>query len=226
MDAFLGQILMWSGTYAPRGWEFCKGQIIPINENQVLFSVIGDIYGGDGRSTFGLPNLAGRVPVGAGTAPGIQYPLRVGNRGGTEINELSVENMPAHSHKLIGDITGEVDGDITGKVSGTVTPEIPLGSGTSTQADSGFLADASSSVGTGRDAKVTNFYTATAGEKKLTGDPIDLDKDIAITQNLQVQVSQDLAIGTTGESQRFDNRQPYIGINYIICMDGLYPPRP
>ena len=87
------------GNFAPRGWAFCDGQILPINQNQALFSILGTTYGGDGRTTFGLPDLRGRVPIHQGTGPGLSQ-KRIGQRSGTETNILSVENLPSHSHTI------------------------------------------------------------------------------------------------------------------------------
>ena len=90
---------MFGGNFAPRGWAFCDGQILPINQNQALFSILGTTYGGDGRTTFGLPDLRGRVPIHQGTGPGLSQ-KRIGQRSGTETNILSVENLPSHSHTI------------------------------------------------------------------------------------------------------------------------------
>ena len=98
-EPFLGVIRMFGGNFAPRGWAFCDGQILPINQNQALFSILGTTYGGDGRTTFGLPDLRGRVPIHQGTGPGLSQ-KRIGQRSGTETNILSVENLPSHSHTI------------------------------------------------------------------------------------------------------------------------------
>ncbi len=91
-DQYVGEIRMFSGDYAPQGWRICDGSILSIPENEVLYTLIGNIYGGDGRSTFALPDLRGRVPI--HQSP--QYPL--GQRAGTETVTLTVSNLPAHTH--------------------------------------------------------------------------------------------------------------------------------
>lgn len=99
MEPFIAEIKLFAGNFAPRGWAFCDGQLLPINQNQALFSLLGTIYGGDGRTTFALPDLRGRVPVHPGTGPGLsQY--RVGEKGGAETVSLTVEQLAAHSHSL------------------------------------------------------------------------------------------------------------------------------
>jgi microcystin-dependent protein len=87
-DPFIGEIKMFAGDFAPRGWAFCDGQLLAISQNDALFSLLGTIYGGDGRTTFGLPDLRGRVPIHEGNGPGLStHPL--GSRGGSETNSHS-----------------------------------------------------------------------------------------------------------------------------------------
>ncbi len=82
-EPFIGEIRMFGGSFAPRGWAFCDGQLMSIMENQTLFSVIGNTYGGDGRTNFGLPDLRGRIPMHPGTSPGLSH-YNLGERGGQE----------------------------------------------------------------------------------------------------------------------------------------------
>ncbi|KAA2216531.1 phage tail protein [Maribacter flavus] len=97
MEPFIGQIMMFGGNFAPRGWAFCDGSLLPISSNTALFSLIGTIYGGDGRTTFALPDLRGRVPMHAGSGPGLT-PRPIGQRSGTETNTLNVNHLPPHTH--------------------------------------------------------------------------------------------------------------------------------
>ncbi|HYJ80923.1 MAG TPA: tail fiber protein, partial [Longimicrobiaceae bacterium] len=97
---YVGTIRMFAGTFAPAGWAFCEGQPLPISENDTLFQLIGTTYGGDGESTFNLPNLAGRVIVHQGTgASGTNYQL--GETGGSEAVTLTTQQIPAHTHSLL-----------------------------------------------------------------------------------------------------------------------------
>lgn len=93
----IGEIAMFAGNFAPRGWAFCSGQLLPINQNQALFSVIGTIYGGDGRLTVGLPDLRGRAPIHSGQGHGLT-PRRLGAFGGQEVHTLNALEMPSHNH--------------------------------------------------------------------------------------------------------------------------------
>lgn len=96
---FLGQITLFAGNFAPRGWADCEGQLLPISSYSALFSILGTMYGGDGRTTFGLPDLRGRVPIHPGTGPGLSSYTQ-GQLGGLENNTITVANMPSHSHTV------------------------------------------------------------------------------------------------------------------------------
>lgn len=96
-EPFVGEIRMFAGNFAPRGWAFCDGQLLAVSQNDALFSLLGTIYGGDGRTTFGLPDLRGRIPIHAGTGPGLS-PRRLGAKSGEEKVTLTVNQMPSHGH--------------------------------------------------------------------------------------------------------------------------------
>ncbi len=100
MEPFLGQIMYFGFNFAPRGWAHCDGQLLPISQNTALFSLLGTIYGGDGRTTFALPDLRGRVPLHMGTGAGLT-PRPIGQRSGVENMTLSVNNLPSHNHSLV-----------------------------------------------------------------------------------------------------------------------------
>src|SRR5689334_13904277 len=95
---YIGEIRMFAGNFAPVGWMFCQGQLIPISENDTLFNLIGTTYGGDGQETFALPDLQGRVPVHAGTNQGIAFQL--GEKDGVEAVTLTTQQIPSHNHAL------------------------------------------------------------------------------------------------------------------------------
>lgn len=96
-EGTLGEIALFGGNFAPRNWALCDGQILPINSNQALFSLLGTMYGGDGRTTFALPDLRGRVPVGEGQGPGLTN-RTLGSRGGEEQHQLTTNELPVHTH--------------------------------------------------------------------------------------------------------------------------------
>src|SRR3954462_7517572 len=95
---YIGEIRMFGGSFAPAGWAFCDGQLMPISENDALFTLIGTTYGGDGQETFGLPNLQSRIPVHQGTGPGISQSYVIGQMTGVESVTLTTQQIPVHNH--------------------------------------------------------------------------------------------------------------------------------
>ncbi|MGS2762862.1 phage tail protein [Sinomicrobium sp. M5D2P9] len=171
MDEFIGTIKLFAGNFAPKDWAFCNGQLLAIAQNQALFSILGTTYGGDGRTTFALPDLRGRVPVHAGASqgPGVKD-IRLGEAGGTNNNTLLITNIPRHNHSVM----------------------------------------ASNQPGTSGDP--TNNYPANTGAT---------DKEY--TENANTAMNPQMT-GATGGGQPVNNMQPYLGLNYIIALYGIYPP--
>lgn len=108
-DPFIGEIKMFAGNFAPQGFAFCDGQLLPTSQNDALFSLLGTTYGGDGHTTFGLPDMRGRVPVHQGQGPGLTL-RQMGSKGGLETVTLDVNQLPAHNH---GGALQAVDTDAT-----------------------------------------------------------------------------------------------------------------
>ncbi len=167
MEPLLGTIIMFAGNFAPRGWAFCQGQLLPISQNTALFSLLGTTYGGDGRTTFGLPDLRGRVPLGEGAGPGLT-PRTLGQKGGAESVTLTTAQMPSHAHALQANREDQTSKD-------------PLNN---------YLSK-------------IEIYTNAAPDTALG------------TQS----------ITTTGGSQPHENMQPFLGINFIIALEGVFPSR-
>lgn len=114
-EPFVGEIRMFAGNFAPRGWAFCDGQLLAVSQNDALFSLLGTIYGGDGRTTFGLPDLRGRIPIHAGHGPGLSE-RRLGAKSGSEKETLTVNQMPSHTHTMHASTQLAVDDIPTGRV--------------------------------------------------------------------------------------------------------------
>ncbi len=174
-DPFVGEIRIFGGTFAPVGWAFCQGQLLPIAQNQALFSLLGTTYGGDGRTTFALPDLRGRVVIGFGQGPGLSnYPQ--GEQGGAEMVTLTIQQMPAHSHTVSAtqtQSTTDPKGAVPAQTSGPTPGQAP----------------------------------------KVYGAVPD-----ATTMNNGM-------IGQTGGGVPVGVRQPFLVINYIIALQGIYPSR-
>ena len=179
MEGYIAEIRMFAGNFAPRGWAFCQGQILSIAQNTALFSLLGTTYGGNGQTTFALPDLRSRVPVGAGVVSGLPT-TNLGQMSGAPTHTLIITEMPAHNHA------------------------------TQTQ------VNASSAEGTA--------FTPTGGiwATSPNGDTIYSTSAANATMAANgVQVT----VGIAGGSQPHNNMQPYLGMNYIICMEGIYPSR-
>lgn len=116
-DPFLGEIIMFGGNFAPRGWAFCDGQLLAISGNSALFSILGTTYGGDGRTTFALPDLRGRFPIHAGNGPGLPS-VRLGEKSGNPTNTLNVTQLPSHNHTM--NLVSASEGDQTSPVGNSL----------------------------------------------------------------------------------------------------------
>lgn len=162
---------MFGGNFAPNGWAFCDGQLLPISENDALFTLIGTTYGGDGQSTFGLPDLRGRIPIHSGQGPGLSN-RTLSEQFGSEATTLSVNQIPPHNHSI----------------------------------------PASPSVGNSTGVSNSTIAAGTIG-RVFTNDiaPANLGDMNAGT------------IANAGGSQPHNNMMPYLCINFIISLFGIFP---
>ncbi len=196
MEGMIGEIRLFAGNFAPRTWALCQGQLLSIAQNQALFSILGTTYGGDGRTTFALPDLRGRAPIGQGTGPGLST-RNLGARFGEQSVILSQSQMPSHNHTAQLTAPG---------YKGAVKPLALNGKGSKTTDPSdAFMADASSDI-----------YAST-NNVEMGESPVEIAADP--TQPGSV------AVFNTGGSQPHDNMQPSLVLNYIICMIGVFPSR-
>lgn len=187
MEPFIGQITMVGFNYAPQGWALCNGQTLPISQNQALFSLLGTYYGGDGRTTFALPDLRGRAPVHQGQGHGSHYSM--GQQGGREEETMSTPQMPAHNHPIQiteANIEAHV-GEGRGESADSKTP------------DGSLLGNPTESI----------YYK-------------DKGPNVSLSNSA---ISVEAQSGNTGESQPVSKMQPYTTVNFIIALQGLYPPR-
>jgi microcystin-dependent protein len=202
MDEFIGTIKLFAGNFAPRGWMFCQGQTLQIAQNSALFSLIGTTYGGDGTKNFMLPDLRGRVPVGTGQGPGLNN-VNLGQQVGTEKTTITSDNLPAKSLNV------KISG-LSVKTTGA-SVKIPVSSNADdlqpTSPSNGFLAEASSQI-----------YSKTA-DANYSGKAIPVDLGT-------MSIDGTAKIDVVGKSDMpFNIMQPSLGLNYIICLEGIYPSR-
>ncbi len=116
MDPFVAEIRIFPFNFAPKGWAFCDGQLLPISQNTALFSLLGTTYGGDGKSTFALPNMQGCAPMHPGQGPGLSQHY-LGEQGGSETVTLISSEIPAHTHQLSGSVEDGTQGSLTNGVT-------------------------------------------------------------------------------------------------------------
>ena len=115
-EPYIGEIRMFAGSFPPVGWAFCNGALLPISENDALFTLIGTTYGGDGQETFALPDLQGRIPIHAGQGPGISQSYVLGEKAGVESVTLTTQQIPVHSHAFIASTAAAVSNSPAGQV--------------------------------------------------------------------------------------------------------------
>lgn len=155
MTPFIGQIQAFGFNFAPRGWTFCNGQLLQISSNTALFSLLGTIYGGDGRTTMGLPELRGRSMLSAGTGPGL-FPVQIGQKAGAENHTLTTAQMPNHNHWVratTNDAT--LDEAAAGSRFGTAGTSVYAASGSGNVM---LASDSTTTVGVGQAFSIRNPY--------------------------------------------------------------------
>ena len=179
MEEYMGIIKFFAGGFVPQNYMACNGALLPINQYSALYALLGTTYGGDGQTTFALPDLRSRIPVGTGQGPGLSNYVQ-GQVSGTEQVTLTINNLPAHNHPVTGSVkipTNDSNADAESPDGAYLgTPEQSIYSSST----NGFAADAVSQLNT----------------------------------------------GVVGNSVPVPVLQPYLAMNYIICVYGIYPPRP
>ena len=180
MEGVIGYTTLFAGNFAPKNWSFCAGQIINIASNTALFSILGTTYGGNGTTTFALPDLRGRTIVGQGTGPGLSSYV-LGEQGGVENTTLLITQMPTHVHPVVT----------------TATPQCTTNAfNSSTPNASMYSPD-------------PNGALAFSGDDSMSMKPYP----------------GTITMATAGSSQPFEILCPFLGLNYVICMFGVYPAR-
>ena len=154
-EPFIGEIVMFAGNFAPRSWAFCDGQLLPIASNTALFSILGTTYGGDGRTTFALPDLRGRIAMHPGNGPGLSS-KRLGERGGAENRVITQQHMPNHTHTLRGS-SGAADSD-TPVDAVPAVDENGTESYSTTTVDANMAAGAIQNTGGGQSFSIQNPF--------------------------------------------------------------------
>lgn len=178
MEGTIAEIRLFAGNFPPQTWAFCAGQIQSIAQNTALFALVGTIYGGNGQTTFALPDFRGRMPVGTGTGPGLPT-IQLGEASGFPTVTLTTANMPAHNHVITGSLS--------------------MGA----------------KNGAGNSISPTGNYPAQGAANAYSS-----------TQDAQMApLSGSLTTSVTGSNQPISIMPPYLGMNFIICLFGIFPSR-
>lgn len=204
MEGTIAEIRLFAGNFSPKNWSYCAGQVLNISSNTALYSILGITYGGNGTTNFALPDLRGRVAIGAGQGPGLSL-RQLGETGGSATTSLTLAQMPAHTHAVAA-------GGTT-RLSGSVNAVMAVNNST------GALPDASGNFLGVEQSGSFLYETTPSGTDTLNAAAITVT-----TSNLNVNLSS-LQVGITGQGIPYSNLQPYTGMPYIICIYGTYPSR-
>lgn len=214
MEAFMGTVMATAIGYAPRGWMLCQGQTLSIAQNSALFSLLGTTYGGNGQTTFNLPNLCGRMPIGTGPAPGVTT-RTLGEIGGNESFSatatvagqatIGVANLPSHTHTASAALTATTTVKTGTTGTGVAVPVEGAGLVASPGGPGAAAIYASPAPTTGT-VNLGNVSTAVAGSVDATGS------------------GTPLPISATGQVMTA-TMSPFLALNFIICVEGIYPTR-
>ena len=169
-EPFIGEIRMFAGTFNPRGWAFCDGQLLSISQNEALFSLLGTTYGGDGRTTFALPDMRGRLPLHVGTGPGLS-PRPLGSKGGAEKETITQPELPSHTHTMQGSSVNANQAGPQGRVTAA--------------------------------SLAVDLYQSGAPSDPMSGD----------------------AVTFVGGDGSHNNIMPFLCLNFIIALFGIFPSR-
>jgi microcystin-dependent protein len=196
---YMGTVCMTAAIYCPRGYAEADGRLLSISQNSALFALLGDTYGGDGRTTFALPDLRGRSPMGMGAGPGLS-PIKQGQRRGTEQTALNTTHLPTHNHTATFTPTGNPSAMKASTAGGsTTTPS----SGT-------YLAAAAQPSGSRETPD--NIYTTDGS-------------NLVAIKGLEANTGGEVSVNNTGSGAPFTTVPPQLGIRYCVAMTGLFPPR-
>jgi microcystin-dependent protein len=195
MDPYLGMIIIFGGNFEINRWAYCRGQLLPISQNAALFSILGTTYGGDGVQTYALPDLRGRVPVGIGQGPNLSN-YALGQTGGTETVILTIGNLPPHTHPV----------DASNLV---IAPAASTAAATTNIPGPTLVPAKLPTVGAGPSASTIKGYAASD----------------ATTTLAPATVTGTFTAGAVGGNQPVNIRMPYLAMNYLIALQGIFPSR-
>ncbi|WP_130473026.1 phage tail protein [Candidatus Magnetaquicoccus inordinatus] len=212
MDPYIGMILPFPYKFAPVGWNFCAGQSLPLNQYQVLYSLIGSLYGGDDKTAFNLPELRGRMLIGAGIGQQGLSPYQVAQKGGAETTALALNQLPPHNHPATFQGTG---GSADTPLKVTIDVSHDANDALSTPDSTHNFLGPAATEGT----EPVKMWSKSATSPISLGGIKTSGSGGGITGGT-------VTIGAAGGGQRFSLLNPYLAMNFCIAMTGTYPERP
>ncbi len=227
MDPILATIILWPGSWIPQGWLACNGQLLSIAQYTALYSLLGTTYGGNGISNFALPNLCGRVPVGVGQLANTQSNYTLAQTGGSENITLTTPQIPQHTHTAVATL------------GGTIIVTLPAITATGNMAVSAAAGNTNTPSATNVPSLVPNIVNAAPVINKpvnaygpadaVTKWPVNINVSYTGGTKLNIPMTGSTAnvtIGNAGGGLAHENRMPFMALNYIIAVQGLYPTMP
>jgi len=201
MEGTIAEVRIFAGNFAPKGWAFCQGQLLNVTTNQAVFAIVGTLYGGNGQTTFGLPDLRSKTVVGVGAGAGLSV-YTAGQQVGVENVTLNLTQLPAHTHAAT---LGAASGNGTGNATFYASPS----AGGQSSGQNAFISEDG--------AATVKTYTPSGTLSALNS------KSVEVT-NVNIP-NPGVAIQVAGASAGHNNIMPSIALNYIICLQGLFPSR-
>lgn len=207
-DPFIGEIRLFGFNFNPRGWYLCSGALLSISQNSTLFSLLGTSYGGDGRTTFALPDLRGRVPMSKGRHPGSNYDWRIGQLAGNETHALTIPELAAHSHSATFTATSVTPPQVVINATNEAGNE-------SLPSEGSYLA-AATAPKSGPDKNELIYKTNPSEESYVALGGVEVNGGGATGV---------VTVAPNGASKQFSIMQPTLALNYCLAQIGIYPPR-
>ena len=211
-EPYLSQVNIFGCNYVPMGWDRCQGQLVAITSYDALFSLIGTTYGGDGRKTFGMPDLRGRTAIGIGEGPGLSN-RKIGEKGGFEYIQLTQYTMPSHTHYGTGQATSK------GSLSGTPDTSATVKCNNTASSTKEPVGKVWGRFG-GRD---TFYADEPGGSEEMHAGLVSVNVDLSpVTVDVNTTIDS-IGIDSAGGGGPHDNMSPFLAVQFCIATVGLYP---
>ncbi|MCG8472712.1 MAG: tail fiber protein [Desulfobacterales bacterium] len=221
-DPFIGEMSYVAFPWAPSGWTACDGQLLAISQYNALYACLGTNFGGNGISTFGLPDMRGRVPIHKGQSPTLSYDYQMGHKGGLETITLGIQHLPAHNHTASATSTST---SITSASGGVVNGTLKGSSNFGTTDDPSGNTLAKPYWGSSLSKTPVKAYTSDTPSVTMSAGSVSLDLSGVSLGNVTTTTNTTVQVDTAGLGFAFPIMQPYTVVNCIIALEGIFPAR-